>query len=131
MSGYDDIINLPHHVSKKHPQMTMHDRAAQFSPFAALTGHSDQIAETARLTQEKSILSEDVISSINMKLASLKMHISERPMVRITYFIEDALKSGGHYETVESSIRKIDEDSQVLVLDDSSEIPFSHIRHIE
>ena len=131
MNRYDDIINLPHHVSKTHPQMSMHDRAAQFSPFAALTGHSDAAQETARLTQEESTLSEDVIEGINRKLASLKARLSENPDVKITFFIQDSRKSGGRYQTTQSTVRKIDESSQILVLDDGTAIPFMHIRYIE
>ena len=80
---YDDIINLPHHVSKKHPQMSLHDRAAQFSPFAALTGHKAAINETARLTDEKQILSEDVIAKLNEQLNLIKENI--RRCIHITY----------------------------------------------
>ena len=78
---YDDIINLPHHVSKKHPQMSLHDRAAQFSPFAALTGHKAAINETARLTDEKQILSEDVIAKLNEQLNLIKENIGTNPIV--------------------------------------------------
>ena len=77
---YDDIINLPHHVSKKHPQMSLHDRAAQFSPFAALTGHKAAINETARLTDEKQILSEDVIAKLNEQLNLIKENIGTNPI---------------------------------------------------
>ena len=84
---YDDIINLPHHDSKKHPQMSLHDRAAQFSPFAALTGHKAAINETARLTDEKQILSEDVIAKLNEQLNLIKENIGTNPIVTITYFV--------------------------------------------
>ena len=131
MNSYDDIINLPHHVSKVHPQMPMHDRAAQFSPFAALTGHSDAADETARLTQEESILDEEVIEGINRKLASLKARLPESPAVKITFFTPDNRKPGGLYRTTESAVRKIDENCQTLVLDDGTVIPFRHIRNIE
>ena len=94
---YDDIINLPHHVSKKHPQMSLHDRAAQFSPFAALTGHKAAINETARLTDEKQILSEDVIAKLNEQLNLIKENIGTNPIVTITYFVPDDRKSGGAY----------------------------------
>ena len=131
MNGYDDIINLPHYVSKKHPQMSIHDRAAQFSPFAALTGHSDAVEERARLTQEESMLSEDVIEGINRKLTFLKTGLSEKQTVKITFFTEDSRKSGGQYQTVKSNVRKIDENSQTVVLEDGTAIPFRHIRDIE
>ena len=131
MNRYEDMINLPHHVSTAHPRMSMHDRAAQFSPFAALTGHSDAVEETARLTLEESTLEEDVIDSINRKLAFLKSRLSEKPVVRITFFSEDSRKSGGKYLTVETAIKKIDEITQTLILDDGTAIPLRHLREIE
>ena len=106
---YDDIISLPHHVSKKHPQMSLHDRAAQFSPFAALTGHKAAINETARLTDEKQILSEDVIAKLNEQLNLIKENIGTNPIVTITYFVPDDKKSGGAYISYTGVVKKIDE----------------------
>ena len=103
---YDDIINLPHHVSKKHPQMSLHDRAAQFSPFAALTGHKAAINETARLTDEKQILSEDVIAKLNEQLNLIKENIGTNPIVTITYFVPDDRKSGGAYISNTGVVKK-------------------------
>ena len=99
-NNYDDIINLPHHVSDKHPQMTMHDRAAQFSPFAALTGHNDAIKETARLTDRRIELSEEVKEELSRKLLYIAENISDKPVVTISYFVEDKLKQGGEYVTL-------------------------------
>ena len=118
MSRYDDIINLPHHVSSSHPQMSLQARAAQFSPFAALTGHTDAIQETARLTQEQAVLDETVLEELNRKLAVLKSQLSDKPAVKITYFSEDAKKSGGQYKALDAVVRKIDENRHILVLED-------------
>ena len=131
MNKYDDIINLPHHVSPTRPQMSIHDRAAQFSPFAALTGHSDAVEETARLTEEERILDENMIEDLNKKLQGLKSRLSDHPVIKITFFSEDIRKAGGEYQTLEASVRKIDENRQELILDDGTVIPMRHIRHIE
>ena len=94
---YQDIINLPHHISIKHPQMSLEDRAAQFAPFAALTGHKDSIKETERLTAQRKILDEDRIAIINFRLQQLLKHLTEAPLIKITYFEADQKKSGGQY----------------------------------
>ena len=98
MGNYEDIINLTHHVSKKHPQMSMHDRAAQFAPFAALSGHSEAIAETARLTDRKIELDEYEKMNLDEKLIVLQEHIRETPEINVTYFCPDDNKDGGRYE---------------------------------
>lgn len=103
---YDDIINLPHHVSKKHLPMSVADRAAQFSPFAALTGYEDAIAETARQTTEKIPLSETEEELLNRRMNYLKEHISEHPKIKITYFKADKLKAGGAYLTKTGILKK-------------------------
>ena len=131
MSGYDDIINLPHHVSETHPHMSMHDRAAQFSPFAALTGHGDAVKETARLTDEKLELTEDEISGINQKLNFLTEHAEERPEITVEYFIPDERKSGGSYITVSGNFRRIDEVEQNLILTNGDIIHLSNIYRID
>lgn len=107
MKKYEDIISLPHHVSDHHPQMSIHDRAAQFSPFAALTGYGDAVEETARLTSQKKILDETEREALDRQLASLAGLLEESrkadgrrgrvPGVRITYFLPDQKKSGGAY----------------------------------
>ena len=128
---YDDIINLPHHVSKKHPQMSLHDRAAQFSPFAALTGHKAAINETARLTDEKQILSEDVIAKLNEQLNLIKENIGTNLIVTITYFVPDDKKSGGAYISYTGVVKKIDEYNRTVVLTDKTVIPIEQISEMQ
>ena len=128
---YDDIINLPHHVSKKHPQMSLHDRAAQFSPFAALTGHKAAINETARLTDEKQILSEDVIAKLNEQLNLIKENIGTNQTVTITYFVPDDKKSGGAYISHTGVVKKINEYNHTVVLTDKTVIPIEQISEIQ
>ena len=128
---YDDIINLPHHVSKKHPQMSLHDRAAQFSPFAALTGHKAAINETARLTDEKQILSEDVIAKLNEQLNLIKENIGTNQTVTITYFVPDDKKSGGAYISHTGVVKKIDEYNLTVILTDKTVIPIEQISEMQ
>ena len=120
--NYDDIINLPHHVSKKHPQMALQDRAAQFSPFAAVTGHEEAIEETARLTDERIVLDEDEKMMLDERLQEIKEHLSEHPKVGITYFKPDSVKDGGAYETVSGHVKKIDEYERLIVLEDGTRV---------
>ncbi len=128
---YDDIINLPHHVSKKHPQMSLHDRAAQFSPFAALTGHKAAINETARLTDEKQILSEDVIAKLNEQLNLIKENIGTNQTVTITYFVPDDKKSGGAYISNTGVVKKIDEYNRTVIMTDKTVIPIEQISEMQ
>ena len=128
---YDDIINLPHHVLKKHPQMSLHDRAAQFSPFAALTGHKAAINETARLTDEKQILSEDVIAKLNEQLNLIKENIGTNQTVTITYFVPDDKKSGGAYISHTGVVKKIDEYNHTVILTDKTVIPIEQISEMQ
>lgn len=115
---YDDVINRRHPTSKKHPRMSNMNRAAQFAPFAALTGYEESIKETARLTDRKRELSEDDIEEINAKLNFIQEHINERPEVAITYFQPDERKDGGEYITVTGKVRRIDDVNRVLVFED-------------
>ena len=128
---YDDIINLPHHVSKKHPQMSLHDRAAQFSPFAALTGHKAAINETARLTDEKQLLSEDAIAQLNEQLNLIKENIGTNQTVTITYFVPDDKKSGGAYISHTGVVKKIDEYNHTVILTDKTVIPIEQISEMQ
>lgn len=114
--SYDDIIHLPHHVSKTHPQMSMLNRAAQFSPFAALTGYEGQIGEAARLTDERMELSENEKEQLDEKLRFLFDCLDDRPTVRITYFVPDRRKTGGSYITAAGIVKKIDVSGQRIVL---------------
>lgn len=131
MGKYDDILNMPHHVSITRPHMSMHDRAAQFSPFAALTGYDDTVKETARLTDEKLELTADRITDLNQKIAFLKEHVEERPQIAVEYFIPDEKKSGGKYVTISGEFRRIDEYNQNMVFVSEEEIPLNDIFEIE
>ena len=124
---YDNIINLPHRTSDKHPRMSRENRAAQFSPFAALTGYNAEINETARLTDEKLELSEDRINDINIKLQIVNDNIDECPEVTIEYFVPDKKKSGGAYVTVSGNVRRIEEHERVLIMKDGSTVSIDDI----
>lgn len=126
---YEDIINLPHHISKKHPQMTMESRAAQFAPFAALVGYEDAVEETARLTTKRIELNEEEKNILDMKLQMLKeqMHVQIYPEISIMYFVPDLKKEGEKYIKISGTIKKIDEYKQLLILDDKTQIPISEI----
>ena len=128
---YDDIIHLPHHVSSKRPQMPMSDRAAQFSPFAALTGYDDAIRETGRLTEQKIELDEEALQELNERFNILQEHLCEQPEVRFTYFKPDAQKDGGAYLTVTGVVRKIKLYEREILLQDGTVIPVDDILKIE
>ena len=130
-NSYDDIINLPHPVSKKHPQMPLQDRAAQFAPFAALTGHDAAIKETARLTDEKLELSEEVIAQLNEKINIIRNNIGIEQNVLITYFVPDAKKTGGSYVTYSGIVKKIDEYEHTIIMTDQTVIPIEQISDIK
>ena len=115
---YDDVINRQHPTSKKHPRMSNMNRAAQFAPFAALTGYEESIEETTRLTDRRIELSECEIEELNVKLNFIQEHIKERTEVTITYFQPDERKEGGAYITVTGKVRRIDEVNRVLVFED-------------
>lgn len=131
MGRYDDIINLPHHVSKTRPQMSMHDRAAQFSAFAALSGYDDTVKETARLTDRKLELTEEETAELNLKIQILKEYADTRPFVFVEYFLPDKKKSGGSYETATGNFRRIDDYAGNLILTNGEEIHLSDIYSIE
>lgn len=119
---YDDIIHMPHPVSKKHPQMALLDRAAQFSPFAALTGHGEAIAETARLTERRMYLDESIIEMMDIRLQFLKERLAEKPVITFSYFVPDEKKQGGAYETVAGIVKKIDMYERKIFMDDGQYI---------
>ena len=127
---YDDIINLPHYVSKKHPQMSLENRSAQFAPFAALTGYEDEVEETARITDKRIEITDEIKSKINMKLQIIQEKIKTNPKVTITYFISDNKKEGGSYKTVTSNVLKIDKYNKQIILKDNKEIFISDIINI-
>ena len=127
MSRYDDIINLPHHVSLTRQRMSMHDRAAQFAPFAALVGYDDAVAETARLTESRPDLDEQEQQALNARLCTLADHIQEHPDVRIKYYVPDARKSGGAIIEIFGIAKKLSESDRSLTLDDGRVIPLADL----
>ena len=131
MSRYDDIINLPHHVSPTRQRMSMHDRAAQFAPFAALVGYDDAVAETARLTESRPDLDEQEQQALNAKLCTLADHIQDHPTVRIRYYVLDALKSGGAIVEICDQAVKISAETGLLTLADKRTVEISSIVGIE
>ena len=128
---YNDIINLPHHKSKTRKQMSMIDRAAQFSPFAALTGHEDAINETGRIVYEKTDLDENAKSVLNEKLQMISDFINDSPVITVTYYRPDIRKKGGAYVSYTGNVIKIDINRRVLVFSDMSEIIIDDISEIE
>ena len=124
---YDDIIALPHPEPRTHPRMSLHDRAAQFSPFAALTGHSAAIAETGRLTDSRITLDESEMARVDAALQRLQELLPQAPAVSITYFVPDERKAGGSYQTVTGTARRIDTANGVLLLTDQRAIPIPDI----
>ena len=131
MGQYDNIINLPHHVSDKRNRMSQRDRAAQFSPFAALTGYDDKIDETARLTDEKAELTEDMKAELDYKTAVLQEHINEMISVKVQYFAPDLNKQGGVYYIKQGILRRIDTVSMEFIFTDGSCIKMDDIYSIE
>lgn len=127
---YDDMLNLPHHVSKKHPQMPVEDRAAQFAPFAALTGYGAAIKETARRTERKIEPDEDMLAILNRRLEFIRDHISDNLEVSVTFFRPDLRKEGGEYVTVRGIVKKLDIFRHRLILKDETEIPFEDLWEI-
>lgn len=128
---YSDIINLPHHISKVHPRMSIQDRAAQFSPFAALTGHQEAINETARMVDEKLDLDEYQMLEINVQLNEIKDHIKSSPRVLMTYFKKDNKKKGGTYFKISDKVKKVDDFEQYILFQNGVKISFHDIYNIE
>ena len=124
---YDDIIHLPHHVSPTRPHMSMIDRAAQFSPFAALSGYDDAVKETARLTDNLVELSDDSRAVLDMKQQILVDAIADHPEISVTYFVQDKKKAGGAYVTTTGKVKRIDEYERVLILMDGTRVPLNDI----
>ena len=136
MNEYEDILHLPHPVSGTHPQMSMHDRAAQFSPVAALSGYEEAVEEEARLTEEKILLDEYEKQRIDDKLQKIRDDLQERgkeekPRISVTYFLPDQKKAGGSYVTVTGQVKKLDTYRQQLLFTDGSAIPFQEIIELE
>lgn len=132
MAGpYDDILYRSRLVSTAHPPMSRADRAAQFSPFAALTGYEAAVRETARLTQGRITLSEEEKESINRVLLYLQDHLSEQPPVLVTYFLPDQKKDGGAYLTLRGTLRRIAPLERQLLLTDGTQIPIDDITQLQ
>ena len=132
MSGkYDDILHLSHPTSKKHPRMPISDRAAIFSPFAALSGHGAAIAETARLTDQRMELDEDTKMELDLKQQVLNNITEEHPEITVTWFRPDERKEGGAYVTTAGRLKRIDEVERALVLTDGTAIPLADVVGIE
>ena len=128
---YDEIINLPHHVSKTRPQMPMSDRAAQFAPFAALTGYDSVIKETGRLTDERIELDEEALTDLNMRYQLLVDALDEEPKVEITYFKPDERKSGGEYVTVTGTVKKVDDFERLITMQNGTKIPMDDVLAVD
>ena len=128
---YNEIINLPHHVSKTRPQMPMSDRAAQFAPFAALTGYDAAIKETGRLTDEKIEMDEEALNILNMKFQILVDSLDDEPEVTFTYFKPDERKAGGAYLEVTGTVKKVDDFERLIVMQNGTKMPMDDILNIE
>ena len=132
MNGkYDEIMGLPHHVSKTRPQMPMSDRAAQFAPFAALTGYDAAIKETGRLTDERIELDAEALTSLDMRYQLLMDALDEAPVVTITYFQPDERKAGGKYITATGTVKKVDDFERRITMQDGSKIPMDDVLSID
>ena len=128
---YDEIINLPHHASKTRPRMPMSDRAAQFAPFAALTGYDSAIKETGRLTDERIELDEEALTALNMRYQLLLDAIDEEPEVEITYFKPDERKAGGEYVSAIGAVKKVDDFEHLITMQDGTKIPMDDVLSID
>ena len=119
---YEDIVNLPPHISKRHPQPSMIDRAARFAPFAAITGYEEMVLEEARVTEERVDLDEGALSLLNEKLNMIREFLDEEPEVTITYFEPDKKKTGGAYITITGIVKRIDEFEHLVIMKDGAKI---------
>ena len=128
---YNEIMGLPHHVSKTRSQMPMSDRAAQFAPFAALTGYDAAIKETRRLTDERIELDVEALSALDMKYQLLMEALDEAPEVTITYFRPDERKAGGKYVSAVGAVKKIDDFERRITMQDGAKIPMDDVLSIE
>ena len=133
---YDDIIHLPHYVSEKQPQLSLQTRAAQFSPFAALTGYGEQVEEAARRTDRRILLDEDEKAELDRRLRLVQQHLEERPEVTITYFVPDERKAGGVYRVTQGAVKRINLTEKTVVfyaengISDGEAISIDRIRDV-
>ena len=128
---YEDIVNLPPHISKKHPQPTMMDRAARFAPFAAITGYEEMVLEEARVTEERIDLDEGTLSLLNEKLNMIQEFLDEEPEIKITYFEPDKKKAGGAYVSITGVVKRIDEYEHLVIMTDGKKIRIEDIYSLE
>ncbi len=126
-TNYDDLLHLPHHQSETHPQMPRAERAAQFSPFAALSGYEEAIAEAARRTEERTQPDENALEELNYLLMQAEKQIAAHPEVTVTYFQPDERKAGGCYLTHIGHVERIDRNKERLCLTDGTEIPLKEL----
>ena len=124
---YKDIMDMPHHVSQSRPHMPMRNRAAQFAPFAALTGYEEAVRESARLTESKAEICEDDAEELNKKIRLIGERIAAEPYCEVTYFVPDQRKSGGEYITVSGNVRFIEETTRQMIFCDGLHIPIDDI----
>ena len=129
--NYDDILHLPHHVSAKHPPMSMHDRAAQFAPFSALTGFEEVIAETGRPTERPFELDEQKAAELDRRLELLIAKLPEHPAAAVTFFVPDGRRSGGAYRTVTGKVEKISAADRAIVMAGGTAIPLENVASLE
>ncbi|MBQ9624494.1 MAG: hypothetical protein IJR47_00145 [Clostridia bacterium] len=130
MSRYDDIINLPHHISAARPQMPISDRAAQFSPFAALTGFEAAIKETGRLTDKRIELDENMLNILNIKMQCIVENLDKEPDITFTYFEPDKTKDGGEYLTITGKVKKIDDYARQIILQTGEKLNIDDVVNI-
>ena len=128
--SYNDIIGLPHHVSQTRPQMSRRNRAAQFAPFAALTGYDEAVRESARLTGSRAELCDDDAAELNKKIQLIGARIASEPFCEVTYFVPDKHKAGGEYITVSGNVRFIEEATRQMVFCGGLRIPLDDIADI-
>lgn len=128
---YEDIVDLPHHVSRKHPQPTMADRAARFAPFAAITGYEEMVLEEARVTDDRIEMDESSKAALNEKLNMILEFIDEQPEIKITYFEQDKRKVGGAYVTVIGTVKRIDEYEHLVIMTDGKKINIDDIYNLQ
>lgn len=131
MKSYANIINLPHYEPKCHQRMSIYNRAAQFAPFAALTGYDDAVTETGRLTENEKILNDDLKNVIDMKLQIIEEHIKDDQSIKVLYFVKDKRKDGGKYIEYSGNVKRIDKINQVIIFKDNTRICFDKILDIK
>ena len=128
---YEDIVNLPPHISKKYPQPTMLERAARFAPFAAITGYEEMVLEEARVTEERIELDEGTLAMLNEKLNIIHDSLNSEPVIQITYFEPDKKKSGGAYISITGTVKRIDEYERLVIMSDGKKILIDEIFGLE